>query len=188
MVDVDRLHRGDAAYVEELIRAYGALVLGVARSFARDLDHADDLFQEVWQHVYRKRQSYQGRGSFEAWLHRLATNVCRSEYRGAKVRGRAMERLRRLGDDPGLVEADSLSRLEVDQLHAELRRALGDLSEREHEALMLRVLEEKSPDEVAQIMGVEKSTVRSLIRHALRRLRDIMEVPGDDLSVGRSSS
>ena len=65
--------------------------------------------------------------------------------------------------------------------HLKLHRALAKLSNREHEAICLRILEKKKPDEVARIMGIKKSTVRSIIRHGITRLKKLMEAPGDEL-------
>ena len=77
---------------------------------------------------------------------------------------------------------DALTELERREFHQELHRAMAHLSEREHEAVSLRILEGRTPGEVAGIMGIDKATVRSHIRHAVERLRKIMEDPGYELS------
>jgi RNA polymerase sigma-70 factor (ECF subfamily) len=184
MIDTRRFHSGDEGYFEELVREHAPLVLAVTRSFARDLDHAEDLFQEVWHHTYRKRSSFSGRGSFAAWLHRVATNVCRSEYRARKVRSDAVEGFQRVSHPAtlGWSPMDPLQRMQRQELHERLHRAMAHLSEREHEALVLRVLEGLSAEEAAGVMGVRKATVRSLVRHAIKRLRTVMEEADDGLS------
>lgn len=184
MIDRERLEAGDPQHFEEIVRTYAPLVLAITRSFATDLDHAEDLFQQVWQKTYEKRASFSGHGSFEAWLHRLATNLCRSDHRSRKHRRAALERLMGAADSESWTQQpmSPLARLERRELHERLHRALANLSEREHEALLLRVFEGRSPDEVAAAMGIRKATVRSLIRHAVKRLKELMEDPGDDLS------
>jgi RNA polymerase sigma-70 factor (ECF subfamily) len=190
MIDLERFTAGDESHFAELVRSHGGLVLAVTGSFAHDADHAEDLFQEVWRQVYGKRGSYTGRGSFRAWLHRLATNVCRSEYRAQRTRGQALEQL--LRDAHGGTRVwrppDPLAHTEQSELEQRLHRALAQLSEREHEALLLRVIEGRTPAEVAGIMGVEKATVRSLIRHAVKRLRTILESSDDEDELSRTRS
>lgn len=189
MIDRERFWTGDPTYAEELVRRFGPMVLMVARAYRGDLDHAEDLFQEIWMHAFKKRRSYDGRGSFEGWLHRLATNVCIGEYRGRKARSSALGRFARegQGEERGWKPLDPLAGTEREELHLRLHRALRHLSEREHEAVTLRIIEGHAPEDVARIMGLEKASVRSHIRHAIRRLRSILEDPGDELSRHESS-
>jgi RNA polymerase sigma-70 factor (ECF subfamily) len=189
MIDLERLRRGDRGYLEALVRSHGPLTLLVARAYGTDGDHAEDLFQEIWRHVFQKRRSYRGDGSFEAWLHRLATNVCINDFRTRKVRSKAHERMGNMGlnGEHAWNVQDPLDEAERRELHRRLHRALGHLSDREHQAICFRILEGKTPEEVARIMGIKKSTVRSTIRHGIERLRELMEVSGDELSGYQSS-
>ena len=190
MIDLKRFREGDDSHFAELVRTHGALVVAVTQSFARDPDHAEDLFQDVWRHAWVKRHSYDARGSFKAWLHRLATNVCRTEYRRRRTRRRVLDKLVRDIDPEARVSRpiDRLAWAERSEFELRLHRALAHLTEREHEALLLRVLEGRTAFEVANIMGIEKATVRSLIRHAVKRLRSIMENPEDEDELSRSRS
>ncbi len=65
----------------------------VSRAYSNDLDHADDLFQEIWKRAFEKRGSFNSRGSFRAWLHRLATNVCIGDYRATKTHTSAVQKM-----------------------------------------------------------------------------------------------
>ncbi len=184
LIDLGSFRAGCHEYFEELVRAHGPLVLMVAQAYGDDADRSEDLFQEIWKHVYVKRESYGGHGSFEGWLHRLATNVCRSDYRTMKVRSEALNRMTQQGQGKDLswLPLDPLDETERRELHLRLHRALAHLSKREHEAITLRILDGRKPEEVAQIMGIEKATVRSHISRAIKRLREVMEGPGDELS------
>jgi len=184
MIDLERFRRGDRAYLDELVRTQGRLVLLVSRAYGTDFDDAEDLFQEIWKRVFEKRRSYRGDGSFEAWLHRLATNVCISEFRARRSRREAHERMGQQGmsNEHSWKTQNPLGEAERRELHLKLHRALAQLSDREHEAIILRLSEGKGPEEVARIMRIKKSTVRSIYRHGIQRLKELMEVPGDELS------
>ncbi len=184
MIDLERFRRGDRAYLDELVKTLGPLVLSVARSYGTGFDHAEDLYQEIWKHVFEKGGSYRGDGTFEAWLYRLATNVCISDFRARKSRREAHERMGQQGlsDEHSWRALNPLDEAERQELHQKIHRALAQLSEREHEAIFLRFFEGKRPEEIARIMRIKKSTVRSNIRHGFQRLKELMEVPGDELS------
>jgi RNA polymerase sigma-70 factor (ECF subfamily) len=189
MIDVRRFRRGDPEYFEEVLRSHGHTVLAVAEAFGKDSDHAEDLFQETWSHVFEKRRSYRGTGSFDGWLHRIATRVCIGDYRDRKDRLEAMDRMRieNHREVLGVVPMDPLSAAARTDLHGRLHRALGGLSRREHEAITLRIFEGMSTDEVADRMRISQATVRSIVRHGIARLRNVMEDMGDELPGYRPS-
>lgn len=188
MIDLEKFREGDRAYFKVVVREHGSLVQHVARSFAIDGDHADDLFQAIWIQVYEKSSSYSGSGSIEAWIHRVATNCCVTDHRARRSRRAMQERfLREAAPDrasPGFL--DPLSHTARAELHEKLHRALACLPDRQFQAVTLRVLEGHGPEETARIMGITTATVRSNVRHALKRLRTIVEDPGDELSRFRS--
>jgi RNA polymerase sigma-70 factor (ECF subfamily) len=184
VISVEGLREGGRTYFEEVVREYSALVLTIVRAHGRDREHTEDLFQETWTLAYEKRTSFRGRGSFKAWLHRLATNVCLSDHRARRIRSRFADELARqaAGEEMVWMPEDPVEESERGEQHRELHRALAQLSKRQMEAISLRILEDKSVEEVAATMGVRESTVRSNIRHGLRRLREIMEIGEDELS------
>ena len=51
MIDLERFRAGGHEYFEELVRSQGPLVLMVAQAYGEDVDHAEDLFQEIWTHA-----------------------------------------------------------------------------------------------------------------------------------------
>ncbi|MCJ7627583.1 MAG: sigma-70 family RNA polymerase sigma factor [Longimicrobiales bacterium] len=157
------------------MKTRGRLVFSVAWGYSRDFDRAEDLFHEIWLKVIEKRRFYSGHGSFDAWLHRLATNVCISEHRARRARREAHDRMAQEGSTAGHSWPDPLSNLEHETQITDLHGALAQLSGREHQAIFLRILEGKTPGEVARVMGVKKSTVRSIIRHGTNRLRELMK-------------
>lgn len=166
----------DRTRFRALIEQYGGLVLQVAESFTSDPDEAEDLFQEIWLTAWSKRDQFRGQGSWSAWLMILSRNVCRSKYRSDQARAGRMDRYAAVTEeeDHAWRPEDPHASVEEGERSARLHRALETLSEREHEAVVLRVLEGRAPEEVARIMGVKKATVRSLLRKAVTRLREVL--------------
>lgn len=178
MIDLERLRSRDRNYRDHLVRTYGPLVMGVCKGFGKSYDHTQDLYQECWVKVFRRQMTYRGDGSFEAWLHRVATRVCISDFRHRKAHGRAHERAgqENMVDDPRLTAVDPMEEKEKREARGKLDLALEQLSRRECEAIVLRILDDRKPSEVARIMGIEATTVRSIIRHGIKHLRKILEV------------
>jgi RNA polymerase sigma-70 factor (ECF subfamily) len=175
MVDLGRLWTGDHEYLAELIWRHRAVVKTVCQGYGGSPDEVDDLVQEVWTLVFEKRRAFRGGGSFSAWLYRLATRYCIDVYR-KKARERSRKKLLAPWDIKAVYgkPQDPERDLERKEAKRRLWEALDALPEKERECLVLRYLEGRSPAEVAEIMGIEQTSVRSNISRGLRRLRGIM--------------
>ena len=176
MIDLERFHDGDHKYFSDLIREYGRVAKAVCLSFGDSEDDVDDLLQEVWKLVYEKRRSYRGNGTLGGWLFRLATHHCIDTYRKGVSERKGMEKVVARG---GINELHSSSRdpeRDLDRKEAEkvLWRALDALPRKERQSIVLRLLECRSPLEVATEMGIGKGSVRSNISRGIKRLRGIM--------------
>lgn len=153
----------------------GSRVWVAIRQYARDDDHADDLFQDCWQTILERLHRYGGRGSFVAWAIAVSKNVCRMHLRKAKrVGGEGIGAM-----DPAEV-TDSAPNPEEELVERERRnvlyRALGQLPDRERDAIVLLILEERSMAETAHALGVGRPAARSLVARAMFKLRRVKEV------------
>jgi RNA polymerase sigma-70 factor (ECF subfamily) len=186
--DPQRFSTGEREYVRDVVRAYEPMILLICRSFARDEDQAEDLAQETWKTVCAKIASFRGEGSFRSWLHRVCTNVCLTEVRAGKARAEGRTRYGQEEEAVAPKQMDPLAETQRRELQRSIHRALPALSDGERTAVTLRILEGCSAAETAERMGVTPATVRSHIRHAIHRLRTMMEDPDNDLSRHRASS
>lgn len=172
-------------YARRIVQENGPLVRTICKGYARDHHHLDDLYQETWLKVYATAGSFRATGTFRGWLSRLARSVCVSDYRARTAAARNLERY--AGElavtDTAGTDPDPLELTERQFLHHVIREAIDDLPSRERQALTLRLIDERSPSEVARLMRIRPATVRSHIRHALRRLRKRIEDPQDPLHV-----
>lgn len=187
MFDGERFANGDREYVREVVLEHEPMVLVICRSFARDDDHAEDLAQETWTTVCQKIDAFTGRGSFRSWLAAVCTNVCLSDARRKKQRGERLSQYAEEVRSRDWKQIDPLAETARRELQHSIYRALPKLTESEREAVTLRILEGRPSAEVAKVMGVAPATVRSHLRHAINRLRTMMEDPDDDMSRHRAS-
>lgn len=177
MIDLERFRRGEPEYFETLVEQHGWLVQRVVEAHWQDPDEAQDCYQETWVRVYRNRKSFSGSGSFEGWLHRIARNVCVNLCVKGGRRWRLLKLLKTgwakelMGWNPPDPSRETERREREQRLH----KALTQLTDREREAITLRLFEGRDAQEVAEIMGIKASTVRSIIRHGAARLKNVME-------------
>ncbi len=143
-------------------------MLAMIRCYARDHDHADELLQESWVRIYRKRTRFSGKGSFQGWALAVSRNVCRMSVRGTSKPVRVS--LQDHGDLPDAGEGPA-ARLARRRRARALYAALEKLTKRERQAIVLRLLEGRRTAVVSELMGVKEASVRSLVHRGLKKLR-----------------
>ncbi|MDR7136235.1 RNA polymerase sigma-70 factor (ECF subfamily) [Lysobacter niastensis] len=161
---------GDTSAFEMLYaRHRGPLYRFLLRQL-RDNALADEFFQDVWQRVIAARHGWKPEAAFSTWLYRIAHNRLNDHWRGLKHRPPAPEdgdeRAARV-PDPTTPERE-LSEFEQ---RRRLQRAIEELPEDQREAVLLRLEQELSLDEIGAITGVGRETVKSRLRYALDKLR-----------------
>jgi RNA polymerase sigma factor (sigma-70 family) len=162
--------RGDADAFEPLyLRHRGALMRYLA-SQLRDAILAEELFQDIWQRVIAARQRYRPEAKFATWLYQIAHNRLTDHWRAKGHRpdppGDADERIAREADPNGPDR-----RLSEFEERRRLQCALEELPSEQREAIVLRLEQELSLDEIGRITGAGRETVKSRLRYALDKLR-----------------
>lgn len=142
------------------------------RLLAGNAQAAEDLLQEVFIKVYLNLNDYDQTRPFAPWIYRIARNEALSA-----IRKRKAEPILIGGEDAALLFeriADDLAAQETfdrGRIEGDVRAAIDGLEPRYREALMLRYLEEKSYDEIADILEMPSGTVATLISRGTRQLR-----------------
>ncbi|MBO0721986.1 MAG: sigma-70 family RNA polymerase sigma factor, partial [Blastocatellia bacterium] len=77
---------GDEAAFEEIVRRYSSRVFQIASRFFRQRSQVEESAQEIFLRAYTHLANYEGRGSFEGWLTRIATSTCLNLIRYNKRR------------------------------------------------------------------------------------------------------
>ena len=144
--------------LETLYRDVGPDLLSYLRRAAGDLHTAEDLLHETFLHAARRMERLSQAVSVRAWLYAIARNVAATAYR----RKRGTERLPAELPDSAATDDPRMARL---------RDAVASLPETLRETLELRLRDELSYEEIADVLQIPVGTVRSRLHHALERLR-----------------
>jgi RNA polymerase sigma factor (sigma-70 family) len=166
MAPVLARHLGADRSFERLYRKHAGDVYRYALVVLRNQADAEDVTQTTFLNAYRAMEQGERPRSPENWLIAIAHNVCRQRFRQAQRR------------PTEVVYEDELAETIVDEeaLSAEdIRRALGHLAFNQRSALVMRELEGRSYQEIAEILGLSLSAVETLIFRARRALREQLE-------------
>jgi len=169
VIDSVRFVAGDHLYFEELVREYSPLVREISRAHARSAAEADELFQDIWIRVWRRRETYRG-GPFRTWLLVIGRNLCRDRHRRSSAYTRVLEELRLL-DRPERPR-DPLERSIAEERRQAVRSAVDALPARQREAITARLNGGRSTQEIADAMGIAPASVRSLISKGIAQMHE----------------
>ena len=183
--DSKAFRRGDPACFAVVLRRFGPLIRNVVAAYAKDPDDRDDLYQEVCIRLFTRRESYREIGAMEGWVTTLARGCCRNWYEARKSRASVADRY--AAQVPPAEESNALfddpSRLLDYRTFLErLERALAELPSRQRRAWRLVHVDGLGVDRAARTLGTTAATVRSNIRHARKKLRELMREEANELS------
>ena len=184
-IDVESFRRGDPECFRAVMKRFGPMIRSVVRSYTTSLDDREDLYQEVSVRILTRRAHYRDWGALRGWVTRVTHNCCRDWCAARKTRESAMDRyaVQLVPHEESDALLDDPSRLlNCRRFLESLVRALDEMPPRQAEAFTLVHLKGQSPASAARIMNVSPATVRSNLRHARKKLRELLEEVRDDLS------
>jgi RNA polymerase sigma-70 factor, ECF subfamily len=158
---------GSKIAFEALVRRHQTRVLSVA---ARRLGHralAADVAQNAFLEVYRALSRYQPRGMFAAFLYRVLLNQCRVQQRRARAEARALDTV----EEAASASDDAILAREWQR---DVERALGTLSPKLRDVVLLRYSADLKYEEIAEALGVPVGTVKRRLFDAVVKLREQM--------------
>lgn len=132
------------------------------------VEDAEDLTSEVCFRVIKSIQNQ--KGSFYAWIFRIASNMITDHYRRRVVRSNVES----VGESiEEMVDASSTTSELIEQ--QELRHALKRLTEEQQQVIVLKFIEGYETDEIAHLVGKSTGAVRAIQFRALTALRNLFD-------------
>ena len=146
-----------------MIEAQKRTIYKVCYMYAQDQDDLNDLFQETVLNLWKSFPRYRGDSKLSTWVYRIAMNTCITFLRHASVRPQTV---------PMTAQVDSTLEADVEtasQLR-ELYKLINQLGKLER-ALILLWLEERSYQEMADILGLSKANVAVKLNRIREKLK-----------------
>jgi RNA polymerase sigma-70 factor (ECF subfamily) len=171
--DDTRQHDQEAA-VAALVGEYASTLYRVAYSVLRNAADAEDAVQEAFLRVLRHRDTLDEVREPRVWLIRIVWNVVLDRKRRAKTRPETddVAELARVLPANGLSAED---RAAAAQHHAQVLACVEQLPAKEREVLMLSAFEELTSVEIAAVLDITESSVRSRLFRARNLMAELLD-------------
>lgn len=173
---VKKAQKGDSTAFEQLVLAHQNQIYRLCFRMLGNAEDAADMTQETFLKVWRNLDRFQGDAAFSTWLYRLASNCCLDFLRSQKRRPTVSmttedddgeEQTIEVADDSATPEEELLLKEE----RSEIARAMASLDEEQRQILSLRVVNDLSYTEIAEILDIKEGTVKSRLARARENLR-----------------
>ncbi|MFC4617936.1 sigma-70 family RNA polymerase sigma factor [Camelliibacillus cellulosilyticus] len=161
---------------EEIMNTYGEEIKRFILMYVRDAAAADDLVQEVFLKVYLNLDTFEDRSGLRTWIYRIAVNQCKDYFRSWHYqRVKLTETFDFLNRKTDLTPEIKLLKKSED--HA-LAQNILSLSPKYREIILLYYYRDFSMEEIASLLNLKASTVRTRMQRAREQLKKKIE--GED--------
>ena len=183
---LDKVINGDLGSFDVLVDRYKNRLMNFVYRFVKDYDVSEDIVQETFLRVFRKRRDYKAIANFSTWIFTIAGNLAKSELRRRK-RWRFFSIDYKNGNETSFELPDPAMKPDraaaVKLLNENVQIAIDTLKVKYKEALILRDIEGMSYRQIAEVTSVPVGTVKSRVNRARTKLQKKLRghTPNDEL-------
>ncbi len=177
---------GDEGAFSLIVERYEPLIKGFLYKRLKDEERVQDLTQDTFLRVHRARDRYDSARKFSTWIYTIASNLLKNEYRNrSRRRETAFSELRKdsqqqVNSRPIEFESEGPNP-EQNAYRGELRAAISETIEQmdEHHRVpfVMREVEDRTYEEIAEAIGVPVGTVKSRLFRARTAFQTLFPVP-----------
>ena len=174
---MERIGAGDHEAFRQLVVRHQNAVIGTVAKMLGNPSEAEDIAQQVFLRIWRHAKRYRPDAKFTTYLYTITRNLVFNETR-RKSRKKEVSSDEREENSNRLIEANPDRQPDAELLQAELQRAVDDaiagLPETQRMAVVLRRYEQLSYEEIAAVLGLSVSAIKSLLFRARTSLREAL--------------
>ncbi len=177
---IRRAQRGDADAFEQLLLEHQKNVYNLCYRMAGNPDDAMDLSQETFLRAWRCLDQYQFASAFSTWLYRLCSNICIDFLRRRRRQQTVPLTFEDADGEEQTYAVPDPAPLPEEQVELKLTRetlaaAMAQLLPEHRAVLQLRVVNEMSYEQIADVLDIQIGTVKSRLSRARNQLKKILE-------------
>jgi len=169
---IERASKGDQKAFSELFYEYKEMVYRVVYKLLGNSEETNDAVQQTFIELYKSLPGYAGKSKFTTWLYRIAVNVSIQFFRKRRTRDKNQP------FNPE-IHADSTSEndnpLEKKELRKQIEEALASLHIRKRTVVVLHDIENRTMEEISDIIGVPVGTIKSRLFYGREELKKKLE-------------
>jgi RNA polymerase sigma-70 factor (ECF subfamily) len=167
--------RADSSF-EQIVQDHQSMVFSTLLRLTGSREHVDDLAQEVFLRLYRALPSFRGEALLSTYLYRITVNVAQNEWKRRRRDDRSMisisdevsaweERLKHPG-------RNAEEQLEEREFRRGVEEELQKLSQMERSVLVLYHQEERTYEQIAEVLRLPIGTVRTHLHRGRKKMRE----------------
>ena len=154
---------------------YYGVVLNYIYRQVLDLDIAEELTSSAFFNLVRALPKYRQKGSFTAWVYKIALNEVKMYYRADRNRKKReeefqRERLEEVYFEAPYVELQEEKKQKIRQYRAVLS-SIDELPEKYRQAIVIRFIENLSYEDIGRVLDKRVGTVKALVHRGLEKIR-----------------
>ena len=177
---IRRAQRGDADAFEQLLLEHQKNVYNLCYRMAGNPDDAMDLSQETFLRAWRCLDQYQFASAFSTWLYRLCSNICIDFLRRRRRQQTVPLTFEDADGEEQTYAVPDAQPLPEEQVELKLTRetlaaAMAQLLPEHRAVLQLRVVNEMSYEQIADVLDIQIGTVKSRLARARNQLKKSLE-------------
>lgn len=174
---MERIGAGDHEAFRQLVVRHQNAVIGTVAKMLGNASEAEDIAQQVFLRIWRHAKRYRPDAKFTTYLYTITRNLVFNETR-RKSRKKEVSSDEREENSNQIIEANPDRQPDAELLQAELQRAVDEaiasLPETQRMAVVLRRYEQLSYEEIAAVLNLSVSAVKSLLFRARTSLREAL--------------
>jgi len=158
-----------------LMERYADYAFSVAFRIINEEEESKDIVQEAFISVWNNIESFRKEENFTNWLYRIIVNKCNDSLRKKKRKALIYpdsDNWKIPGLFSGYNPEERLNNLEIGSL---IRHLTNNLSSKQKIVFVLSDLEELSHDDISEVTGMKKTSIKSNLNHARRNIRRMLE-------------
>ncbi|UQD54929.1 RNA polymerase sigma factor [Flavobacterium sp. K5-23] len=150
------------------ILPYAGIIIKICRAYSNTQEDFEDYYQEVCLQIWRSHNSFREQSEWSTWVYRISLNVCLTLLKKNK------KKENQISSEFLPDEAIEDSRSFTDESLNQLYQAIRQLSDVDRAVIML-YLEEKSYQEIAEIIGTNPNNIGVRIKRIKERLKKLLD-------------
>ena len=173
---IERALAGDQTAYREILKKYRTPLYNLLFRMVRNKMETEDLVQEAFIKAFGSLATFNDEYAFSTWLYKIAINNCIDHFRKKRLKTFSLDKpidskdgeIRREFPDPTYQPDRALLSKEKDKL---IEEAIQNLPEKYRISIVLRHNEDKSYEEISQILNIPLGTVKARIFRAREMLK-----------------
>ena len=165
---MQRYANGDAKAFDQLYDRHRGPLYRYFNRQVSDMATANDLYQGAWEKIIKSRKKYRSTAPFTAWMYKIAHNHLVDHYR--RTRSTDAVENDTMADDRANPQKDIIE----DEHREKLRKGIIALPPEQRDTLLLQLETGLKLEDIAMVTGVSRETVKSRLRYAVNKLKQVL--------------